>query len=104
MVAPDSGPQDEQHEETDMARTQLSEALDRLAEAAADVHDLTGARTDRTAGAALAGAVLDLEEAAGSSLGPVDADADVVLLRRLDRARRLLLAARAPRAAVLQPC
>ena len=87
-----------------MARTTLGDALDRLAEAAADVHDLTHAGTDRAAGAALAGAVVDLEEAAGSSLGPVDTDADVVLLRRLDRARRLLLAARAPGSAALQPC
>ncbi|MFC3689881.1 hypothetical protein [Aquipuribacter hungaricus] len=86
-----------------MARTSLEDALDRLAEAAADVTDLVGGHDGGPGGAALAGVVDDLEDAAGSSLGPAAGETEVALLRRLDRAHRLLLAARVGRP-VAQAC
>ena len=70
-----------------MPYADLQRALDELVHAAADLKD-TG-----RAVAVLAAAVVDLESATGSGLGPADADPLVLLQRRLGRLHRLLLAA-----------
>jgi hypothetical protein len=69
-----------------MSHTQLAEALDALAQAAANP-----CGDGRTA-TVLAAAVGELESAADASLGPSGADPLVLLQRRLGRVHRLLLA------------
>lgn len=73
-----------------MATTALADRLDRLAERAATSPHDEGGR------AWLAPVVQELELRAGAPLGGTGTDPVVVLQRRLDRARRLLLTAEHP--------
>ena len=70
-----------------MSYAELTRALDELVRAAADAQD------DSWTAAVLAAAVVDLEGAIGSGLGPAAGDPLVVLQRRLGRVHRLALAA-----------
>lgn len=82
-----------------MGPTPLALALDELADAvavAATTLDTAGPAAQRAA-AALATVVEDLERAADAPLGPAGSDALVVLLRRVQRAHRVLLRAAAGR-------
>lgn len=73
-----------------MTWTPVGMALDELASAVADAGHTRASR------AALAEMVLDLEHAAGSTLGGTAGDPRVLLLRRFSRAHRLLLTGARP--------